>query len=250
MSNLSFISGLPENVYVGQTKINTANALNCDNLNLAGLNLALHVNDEPARVHQHRMLLLQEFKKYGVEQLIWLNQTHSTICHRVERQFNFSALEGDGLVTENKKQALMIMTADCLPIVLVNKDGTEIGNLHAGWRGLAEGIVENTIQEMRTSAHYAYLGAAISSKCFEVGQEVKARFLQRYDDLESAFLPSEQPNKFFADLYEIAKFILMKNGVQVILGGEECTYLQEQDYYSYRRNSKSGRMATFVFIGD
>lgn len=102
----------------------------------------------------------------------------------------------------------MMMTADCLPIVLGNADGTEIANLHAGWRGLAGGIIENTITEMKSQPTWAWMGAAISQPCFEIGARSKNGFLYKYPELETAFKAGEQDGKFYADLYAIARYIL------------------------------------------
>lgn len=245
---MQFVKGLPEGVYVGQTRVQhprtqatTVSALN-------GFNLALHVQDDAHRVQKHRMALLADFAKFGVNKLTWMTQTHSTLCHTVNEQMTFDALEGDGLVTQQKSHALMMMTADCLPIVLGNAEGTEVANLHAGWRGLAQGIVENTIAEMRTQPTWAWLGAAISQPCFEVGAEVKAAFCDQYPALEMAFVVGKQDGKFQADLYAIARYILQQHGVQTVLGGDQCSYQQANDYFSYRRHAQTGRMATFVFM--
>lgn len=245
---MQFVQGLPQGVFVGQTQIQHPQALPSRQAELAGFNLALHVNDDPKRVQQHRMILLDEFSHYAVNKITWMTQTHSTICHTVNDKIELQALEGDGLVTRTKGHALMMMTADCLPVVLGNAHGTEVANLHAGWRGLAGGIIENTIQEMQTQPTWAWLGAAISQPCFEVGAEVKAAFCAKYSELEQAFQAGEQTDKYYADLYHIARFILKLKGVDLILGGEQCSYLQQQDFYSYRRNAKTGRMATFVFM--
>ena len=245
---MQFVQGLPQGVFVGQTQIQHPQALPSRQAELAGFNLALHVNDDPKRVQQHRMILLDEFSQYAVNKITWMTQTHSTICHTVNDKIELQALEGDGLVTQTKGHALMMMTADCLPVVLGNAHGTEVANLHAGWRGLAGGIIENTIQEMQTQPTWAWLGAAISQPCFEVGAEVKVAFCAKYPELEQAFQAGEQTGKYYADLYHIARFILKLKGVDLILGGEQCSYLQQQDFYSYRRNAKTGRMATFVFM--
>jgi polyphenol oxidase len=142
----------------------------------------------------------------------------------------------------------MMMTADCLPVVLGNDTGTEVANLHAGWRGLASGIVENTVARMQTQPTWAWLGAAISQPCFEIGTEVKAAFCDKYPELESAFKAGGQTGKFYADLYAIARYILKEQGVMHVLGGDQCSYTQAEDYFSYRRDAKTGRMATFVFM--
>ena len=245
---MQFVQGLPKGVCVGQTHIQHDQALPSAQPELEGFNLALHVNDDPKRVQQHRMILLDEFSKFGVNKITWMTQTHSTICHTINSEITFEALNGDGLVTQNQGHALMMMTADCLPVVLGNADGTEIANLHAGWRGLAGGIVENTIAEMQTQPTWAWLGAAISQPCFEVGAEVKQAFCEKYAELETAFKIGEKQGKYYADLYEIARYILKLHGVESVTGGDQCSYSQGKDFYSYRRHPKTGRMATFVFI--
>ena len=245
---MQFVQGLPQGVYVGQTQIEHPQSIVTANENLSGFNLALHVKDDALRVQQHRMILLNEWSAFGVDKMTWLTQTHSSTCYTVNEQIPFNALEGDALVTQRKGHALMMMTADCLPVVLGNADGTEVANLHAGWRGLANGIVENTVNGMQSPPTWAWLGAAISQPCFEVGAEVKAAFCQKYPALESAFFAGKTEDKFQADLYAIARFILQRLGVKTVLGGDQCSYLQDQDYFSYRRDAKTGRMATFVFM--
>ena len=247
---MQFVSGLPQGIYVGQTQIQHQAALPTPDEHLQGFNLALHVGDDPKRVQQHRMSLLDQLAAHGAQQLHWLNQTHSTICHRIDRAGAFVAPEGDALVTDQVGQALMIMTADCLPVVIGNADGSEVANLHAGWRGLAGGVIEDTCQAMHTPARWAWLGAAISQSCFEVGGEVRRAFCEKYPAVERAFQAGQQPDKYDADLYAIARYILQQQGVELILGGDQCSYTQNQDYYSYRRQAKTGRMATFVFIGN
>ncbi|OTG66721.1 peptidoglycan editing factor PgeF [Acinetobacter silvestris] len=245
---MQFVQGLPQGIYVGQTHIQHPKALLSALPELQGFNLALHVQDDPQRVQKHRMILLDEFATYGVNKMTWMTQTHSTICHTVNEEIPFAALEGDGLVTQRKAHALMMMTADCLPIVLGNAQGSEIANLHAGWRGLAQGIVENTIAEMQSQPTWAWLGAAISQPNFEIGAEVKLAFCGQYPELDSAFQVGEQVGKFYADLYAIARYILKQHGVETVLGGDQCSYRQVDEYFSYRREAKTGRMATFVFM--
>ena len=245
---MQFVQGLPDGVYVGQTQIEHAKTVESATSELAGFNLALHVNDDPIRVQQHRMALLDEFAVFGVNKITWMTQTHSTICHTMNDQLCFLALEGDGLVTQRKAHALMMMTADCLPVVLGNAQGTEVANLHAGWRGLAGGIIENTIAEMTSKPTWAWMGAAISQACFEVGLEVKHAFCHKYPELESAFEQGVVADKFQADLYAIARYILRQHDVETVLGGDQCSYQQADQYFSYRREAKTGRMATFVFM--
>lgn len=245
---MQFVDGLPQGVRVGQTRIDHPNSLPSPNENLAGFNLALHVQDDAARVQQHRMQLLADFAEYDVKKLTWMTQTHSTTSTVVNDALYFNALEGDGLVTQQKGHALMMMTADCLPVVLGNAEGTEVANLHAGWRGLAQGIIESTLQSMHSTATWAWLGAAIGQDCFEVGAEVRTAFCDKYPALHSAFKATTQAAKYHADLYAIARYILALHGVSLVLGGDQCTYTQSDQYYSYRRRAQTGRMATFVFI--
>lgn len=245
---MQFVQGLPQGVYVGQTQIEHPQSIVTANENLSGFNLALHVKDDALRVQQHRMILLNEWSAFGVDKMTWLTQTHSSTCYTVNEQIPFNALEGDALVTQRKGHALMMMTADCLPVVLGNADGTEVANLHAGWRGLAHGIIENTIASMNTQPTWAWLGAAISQPCFEIGAEVKEAFCSKYAELESAFQTAAQAGKYYADLYAIAKFILKQHGVEVVSGGDQCSFSQSNEYFSYRRHAKTGRMATFVFM--
>ncbi|MFB0984231.1 MAG: laccase domain-containing protein, partial [Acinetobacter towneri] len=129
---MQFVQGLPAGVYVGQTRIQHVQALATDCADVSGFNLALHVQDDAWRVQQHRMSLLAEFAEYGVDKMTWMTQTHSVLCQTINEQITCEALEGDGLVTQRKAHALMMMTADCLPVVLGNAEGTEVANLHAG----------------------------------------------------------------------------------------------------------------------
>lgn len=245
---MQFVQGLPQGVYVGQTRVHHDQVQPSLQPELAGFNLALHVNDEAARVYKHRIQLLQDFQPFGVDKITWMSQTHSTICHTINEQLPFEALVGDGLVTQRKAHALIMMTADCLPVVLVNGEGTEVANLHAGWRGLAGGIIENTIASMQSRPVWAWLGAAISQPCFEVGTEVKEAFCSKYPELDSAFQTGQQAGKYYADLYAIARYILQQHGIMTVLGGDQCSYTQADEYFSYRREAKTGRMATFVFM--
>jgi len=245
---MQFVQGLPKGIFAGQTRVQHLKVLAAQNNALDGFNLALHVQDDASRVQHHRMALLEEFTPYGVNKITWMTQTHSTICKTMNAEMPFHALEGDGLVTQSKGHALMMMTADCLPVVLGNVDGTEVANLHAGWRGLANGIIENTIAEMQNPPTWAWLGAAISQPCFEIGAEVKEAFCNKYPALENAFQAGEQKAKYYADLYAIARYILQSQGVKLVTGGDQCSFKQADEYFSYRRNAQTGRMATFVFI--
>lgn len=246
MEMIQFVEGLPKGIYVGQTRLQFENSLPARQSELEGFNLALHVGDDEARVHAHRIALMESLKPFQVSKMTWLQQTHSTICHVINDETTFYPRIGDGLVTQMQGHALMIMTADCLPIVFGNDD--EVANIHAGWRGLASGIIENTIKTMKKPPTWAWLGACIGQNSFEIGLEVKEIFCEKYA-VEFAFITKEKiENKAYADLYAIAAHILKQFGVVHVLGGKECTFSQNKDYFSYRRQPKTGRMATFVFI--
>lgn len=243
---MNWVKGFPATVCVGQTQINDLAALPSQQAELDGFNLALHVGDDPKRVQQHRISLLKSLAPYGAKRLVWMEQVHSTTVLSSGVEVIASAQQGDALVTQEAGQALMMMTADCLAIVLCDADGTEVANLHAGWRGLAHGMIEKTVSAMQHQPYYAWMGVAISQTHFEIGAEVKDTFCQHYAGIESYF-KAGQPNKFYADLYGIARFVLKQCGVQEIWGGEQCSFA-DPNYFSYRREAKTGRMATFVFI--
>lgn len=243
---IDWIKNLPQGICVGQTSLDHPLTQPSHRPELAGFNLALHVGDDPRRVQQHRISLLQELSVLGAKKLTWLNQTHSTICVEANHTCQFLPSVGDALTTQQSGHVLMIMTADCLPIVLGNAQGTEVANIHAGWRGLADGIIEHTIETMHEPVTWGWLGACISRACFEVGEEVKHIFCQKYA-VDFAFSPSVS-GKCFADLYAIARYILAQHGIEQVQGGQSCTYQEQNKYYSYRRQAQTGRMASFVFI--
>lgn len=240
------VDGLPNGVIAGQT-LAIVDSSQVSHSPYLQQNLALHVGDDTLQVQHHRMALLKSLSKYGIDRLQWLNQIHSTIAFSV-KQNDWQLRDGDGLITKEKGIALMMMTADCLPIVLCNDTGTEVACLHAGWRGLLNGIVENTIEKIETQPTFAWLGVAISQANFEVGAEVREAFIHKDECFMSDFLLRQsQQGKYLADLYSIAKKILNLSGIKQITGGVDCSFANP-NYYSYRRNSQTGRMATFVAI--
>lgn len=241
-------TGLPVQVLAGQTTRQGLNPLQQSASPYAGFNLALHVGDEAGMVQQQRIELLKALQPYGARRLVWLQQTHSTRVHEVtEQAMPFSAINADALITRQTGVACMIMTADCLPIVLSNADGTEVGCLHAGWRGLLNGMIENTVNAMQSPAVFAWFGAAIGPCSFEVGAEVFEAFTQHHPEAASAFT-SHGTGKYLADIYQLARQRLQQLGLQHISGGAQCSYQQPARFYSYRQMAKTGRMATFVLL--
>ena len=214
-------------------------------------NLALHVGDDARHVQAKRIQLLAALQPHGVERLVWLNQTHSTAVVTVDASLQADLVDADALITTQRGVGLVIMTADCLPIVLTDATGQAIACLHAGWRGLADGIIEATVARLhadtQTKPTLAWLGAAIGATAFEVGAEVREQFVAHSSATASAFV-LQANGKYLADLYQLARLRLQALGILEIQGGDHCTVGSPELFYSYRRDSVTGRMATVVFL--
>lgn len=208
-------------------------------------NLATHVNDDIDLVNSNRELLDQ----FLPSSPHWLNQTHSVdVIELPSATFN-----ADASYTRDKNTVCVVQTADCLPLLVTNKKGTIVAAIHAGWRGLLNGVIENTIHKMNMSPNelLVLLGPAISQKHFEVGADVKNGFCEKDQEAEKAFRAiSDQ--KWLADIYHLAKLRLKASGVTDIYGGsltdDYCTYANEANYFSYRRDGTTGRMASLIWI--
>jgi polyphenol oxidase len=209
----------------------------------ASNNLALHVDDSEEHVRANRAAL-RTYLNLPAEP-IWLNQTHTNTCVRVEDEI---LRDADAAVTSSTTHPLAIMTADCLPIVLCNQEGTEIAAIHAGWRGLLNGIIENTLAKMHSPKNtlMAWTGPVICKNCFEVGQDVPDAFIQRYAFTASSFRPYH--GKSLGNLPKIAELILNKYNVHAVYHANACTLEQENSFYSYRRAPQTGRMATLIWF--
>jgi len=189
--------------------------------------------------------------------LPWLVQEHGIgvvdAKTHIQQQTPVSA---DACVSREPGLACVIQTADCLPVLLSNDEGSVVATAHAGWRGLVAGVLAATVAAMagEVSAISAYLGPAISQQHFEVGGEVRAAFLATApstDQLSSAacFIPSTgRPGHYYADLYQLARIQLRRLGVARIYGGDCCTYADTERFYSYRREGQTGRMASLIWI--
>lgn len=209
-------------------------------------NLALHVGDNPNDVEKNRTQLMESLKLPG--EPTWLEQTHSTVCVIPEKESNRNA---DASTTQSIHHPLAILTADCLPITLCNQQGTEIAAIHAGWKGLCYGIIENTLTKMHSAPSdlIAWIGPAISQKNYETGEEVYHSFLSKYPNSEAAFKPS-QTNKWFASLALIAEQVLHSLGVNAVYQSNLCTFELKDELYSYRKAAQTGRIATLVWFND
>lgn len=209
-------------------------------------NLGLHVGDSEHQVKKNRSLLTDYLPKGA--QIQWLDQVHGNSVAVVEA-FNNTPVVADAVVTSVPRLALAIMTADCLPILLSSSNGDEIAAIHGGWRPLADNIVEHTLNKMRTSSAdiYAWLGPSIGRDRFEVGDDVRNRFLG-LSQCFSRYFVRNSSGKWLANLSGIAEAMLTQSGVKHIELLNVCTFNNSERYYSYRRENKTGRMASIICI--
>lgn len=223
-----------------------------------GFNLALHVDDDPVQVLANRNSLAE---KLGLEsdRFVWASQVHGTDCQVLGRGNRAHTLEADAFYSRTAKQPCLVMTADCLPVFFCDNNGSEVAVAHAGWRGLASGVLAQTVAQFDAVPIdlMAYLGPAISSQRFEVGQDVLDSFVAQFSrrgiaivKIQSCFIAAESPNKFLADIYALARLELETLGMpeNAIYGGGHCTYTEDQKYYSYRRDGVTGRMASVIYL--
>lgn len=212
------------------------------------LNLGDHVGDDESAVKINRTLLVKEL---GLPQdPIFLNQTHSTKVLRLPYQEGMD-LNADAVYSDQANQVCLVMTADCLPVLFTNRQGNEVAAAHAGWRGLCDGILEETVKQFRVPKEdiIVWLGVAIGPKFFQVGKEVVEQFIAKDPQAKNAFTPDrEQENKFMGNLYQIAKQRLNALGITEIYGGEHCTYSDKERFFSYRRDGKTGRLASLIWF--
>ena len=213
-------------------------------------NLATHVGDDPQQVALNRQQLIQQLDLNCPP--LWLNQIHG---NEVVASFNSGWLpDADGCFSDRVGDCCVVLTADCLPVLLCNQQGKKVAAVHAGWRGLCGGIITNALNQFGANdSVLAYLGPAISPLHFEVGQEVRESFLSKAIDreqehlLEKAFTQSEN-DRYLADLYALARVELKQNGVNQIYGGDFCSYGQSEQFYSYRRDKDCGRNASLIWL--
>ncbi|GAB1438459.1 purine nucleoside phosphorylase YfiH [Providencia sp.] len=211
------------------------------------LNLGDHVGDNPNAVSENRQYL--EKLAQLPQQPVWLEQVHGTHVLHLDGNEVINK-QADAVYTNQIGQVCAIMTADCLPVLFCNKAGTEVAAAHAGWRGLCHGVLENTINQFISTPNeiMAWLGPAIGAEKFEVGEDVKDAFVNQSPDLASAFLSYK--NKYLADIYLLARKKLQAVGISSIYGGDFCTVADENRFFSYRREGKTGRMASLIWISN
>ena len=211
-----------------------------------GFNLALHVGDDTQQVKINRAQLETNLPN----PCIWLNQVHSNQVVVVDETVQPSiTLSADALYNKRKNQPLAIMTADCLPIFITSNCGREVAVIHAGWRGLLAGVIENTLHCFEAKRLNAFLGPAIGPNQFEVGEEVYQLFVDKNTDFADAFVEKDSvAKKYYANIYALARHILKSSALIEINGGEQCTYSEASDFYSYRRDGQTGRNAHIIYI--
>nr|WP_232470538.1 peptidoglycan editing factor PgeF [Methylococcus sp. BF19-07] len=207
----------------------------------AGLNLGLHVGDDPAAVATNRALLRRNLGLPA--EPAWLRQVHGNAAVEAGRE---AEPEADASYTWNVGVVCAVMTADCLPVLLCTRDGAGVAAVHAGWRGLAGGVIEQAVAALGASDLLAWLGPAIGPEAFEVGDEVRAAFLAQDAESDAAFRPGDN-GRWLADIYRLARLRLRRLGIRDVHGGGWCTYGDESRFFSYRRDGVTGRMATLVW---
>lgn len=205
-------------------------------------NLGNHVGDDPAAVAQNRLRLSGEFDI----QPAWLKQVHGLAVADADPS---RVVEADASWTDRPGIACTVMTADCLPVLFCDQAGTQVAAAHAGWRGLAGGVLEATLDRLDVppAQVLVWLGPAIGPQAFEVGLEVRDAFTAVHPEAARAFVDGERPGKLMADIYALARIRLAARGVTAVYGGGLCTVSDER-FFSYRRTPQGGRFASLVWL--
>lgn len=208
----------------------------------ASFNLGLRTQDDPAAVAANRAALRSLLSREPV----WLKQVHGSRV--IDADAPPATPEADAAVARNPGTVCAVLVADCVPVLLTDRAGDTVGVAHAGWRGLAGGVVENTVREMRCSPAelLAFLGPGIGPRAFEVGADVRDAFVDGDPDAQSAFVP-HRPGKWLADLFALARRRLARAGVFRVFGGGLCTYSDPARFFSHRFNPATGRMAALIW---
>jgi len=213
-------------------------------------NLAMHVEDDPARVLKNRAWLVQACELPA--EPVWLQQVHGVQVVRAELAGDDQI--ADAVTTSERGVVCAIMTADCLPVLFCDKAGSQVAAAHAGWRGLVSGVLETTRNTFVCASEdiLVWLGPAIGPQAFEVGDEVRTAYLEADPELASAFVPGEtsqgSEKKWYLDIYAAARIRLRALGIDKVSGGEFCTYTDQERFYSYRRDKRTGRMASLIWL--
>ena len=211
------------------------------------LNLGAKCGDDPARVAANRRAV----RAHLPAEPRWLAQVHGTAVADLDAGDPGVAAVADAAVTSVALRVAVVLTADCLPVFLCREDGSRVAVAHAGWRGLAAGVLENAVAALggEASRVLAWLGPAIGPAAFEVGPEVREAFVAGHPEAQGAFVPRGEA-RYLADLYALARLRLARAGVESVSGGGFCTYTEYQRFFSYRRVKESGRLGAFIWIDE
>ena len=217
----------------------------------ASFNLGDHVGDDPVAVAANR----SELQAYLPAEPLWLKQVHGRGI--VDADLAVGVPEADGSVSRKPGTICAVLTADCLPVLFCDRSGTVVAAAHAGWRGLADGVLEAVVQTMAVEPGeiLAWLGPAIGPQAFEVGEEVRQIFMAQDPVAVEAFVPSiltphasVSPPKWLADIYLLARLRLVRAGVRQIFGGGFCTHTDAERFFSYRRDGATGRIGSLIWL--
>lgn len=209
------------------------------------LNLGAHCGDNLAHVEENRRRVYEN--AHFPSKPVWLEQVHGKTVLKLTGE-PYTDKRADASYSATPGTVCAVMTADCLPVLFCNKSGTEVAAAHAGWRGLCEGVLEETVACFQDAPQniIAWLGPAIGPDAFEVGPEVREAFMAKDAQAERAFRPSA--DKYIANIYQLARQRLANVGVTQLYGGDRCTFSEEDDFFSYRRDRITGRMASFIWL--
>src|SRR5450631_143192 len=210
----------------------------------ASLNLGEHVGDAAAAVAANRRRLRSAARLPA--EPVWLQQVHGNCVRDLDAPG--PSQPADAAITRRAGRICAILTADCLPVLLAADAGDRVGAAHAGWRGLASGVIEATVKALGGPGQLlAWLGPAIGPSSFEIGAEVRDLLLQHDPGAEVAFEPNAR-GRFFADLQLLARRRLARAGIERVYGGGECTYAEADKYFSHRRDGRTGRQASLIWL--
>ena len=205
------------------------------------LNLGAHVGDQTEHVLENRARVRSNLNLPS--EPIWLDQVHG---NRAIQAQNGPIQQADASLTREHGVICCVMTADCLPILVCSKDGASVSAIHAGWRGILNGVTQNAVKEMDSTALIAWLGPAIGPDVFEVGHDVYASFTHQSKDFMPAFR-QKSDDRWLANIYMLGRIVLNRSGIEQIYGGQWCTFTQKSDFFSFRRDHQTGRMATLIW---
>ena len=209
------------------------------------LNLGTHVGDRAAAVQHNRERLVTLASMPAMP--VWLEQVHGVNVLALTGEAPTS-LQADAVYTRQPGVVCAVMTADCLPVLFCSQDGKEVAAAHAGWRGLCAGVLEATLAAFTAPSEeiMVWFGPAIGPQAFEVGAEVRQAFIAQDAEDAAAFTPSG--DKYYADIWQLARLRLQRKGVRHFTGGGLCTFSQPDQFFSYRRDGVTGRMASLVWL--